>query len=81
MLWKTHAEWADALVEWARETGQEDAVVTLNELRDAPEARDAPFAGAPEALLVGAVRHLEALGKARLFTGGSGDDTGVKFSC
>ncbi len=32
VLWKTHAEWADAIYDWARTFGLNDSVVTIDDL-------------------------------------------------
>lgn len=32
VLWKSHAEWADTIYEWARSFGLNDSVMTIDEL-------------------------------------------------
>lgn len=79
VLWRSVPEWAAALHAWARSSGLEDGVVSLEELATGQETAGSEVAGLPRELLSASLRTLESQGKARVFAGGEQDDLGVKF--
>ncbi|KAK9819764.1 hypothetical protein WJX72_002089 [[Myrmecia] bisecta] len=79
ILWKRLDEWAATIHSWARESGLEDMVTTVEELSSGDDTRGTELDGLPHELLIQALRLLEARGKAKLFKGTSADDEGVKF--
>ncbi|PSC67362.1 Vacuolar sorting-associated 25 [Micractinium conductrix] len=79
VLWRPVAEWADVIYGWARGNGLEDSVVTVEEMQTGVMVAGTDLEGLHREVLVRAVRHLEGQGRAKLFSGGAGDDEGVKF--
>ncbi|KAK9838829.1 hypothetical protein WJX74_004071 [Apatococcus lobatus] len=79
ILWKRLDEWAAALLEWARSSGMEDSVTTVEELLSGDEVRGTELEGVPRELMQAMLRFLEKQGRARLFKGSTADDEGVKF--
>lgn len=78
VLWRPLAGWADAVAAWARDAGMAGQVVTVDELAT-EEAAGTELEGLPKELIVEAVKQLEGRGVAKLFTGSSSDDLGIKF--
>ncbi|KAI9187878.1 hypothetical protein H9P43_002269 [Blastocladiella emersonii ATCC 22665] len=58
VLWKSVAEWAAAMVEWARNAGFTDTVMTGYELRFGDYVTDADFYGMDEVLFCRVIQHL-----------------------
>ncbi|PRW58242.1 Vacuolar sorting-associated 25 [Chlorella sorokiniana] len=79
VLWRSIAEWADAIYTWARANGLEDSVVTVDEMQTGVYVAGTELEGLHREVLVRAVRHLEQQGRAKLFKGAAGDDEGIKF--
>lgn len=77
IYWHPLEEWAQMLLRWAQETGTTNAVCTFFELTEGDAAAGRPWQGLSVAVLVKALRVLEAQGKCELM--GDGDDGGVKF--
>lgn len=79
ILWKKLEAWAATIHEWARSSGMQDSVMTVDELSSGDEVRGTELQGVPRELLISALRLLENKGKARIFKGTSEDDDGVRF--
>ena len=74
---KKFAEWAGAFVEWAKEQGQDNRMITLNELRT--EDSSASFYNLDAVIAHEALKLLEKDGKALLYPGDSLDELGIKI--
>lgn len=72
-------ELADALLSWARDSGKEGSICTLFELTSGDETEGELFHGVDSAVMLEALRVLEARGPVVLVHGSSEDETGVKF--
>ena len=77
IYWRTPEEWASLLEAWVDETGQKGVVLTLYELLEGDNSRDAEFHGLDQDLLLKALGVLSKRGKAQIF--GQEDSQGVKF--
>ncbi|KAG6513810.1 vacuolar protein sorting-associated protein 25-like [Zingiber officinale] len=80
LLWLRIQEWADYILNFVKENGFEDSVMTIEEIRSGIETRGTELAGIDRGLLVRALKLLEQKGKVAIFKGTSTDDDGVKFS-
>ncbi|XP_010529232.1 PREDICTED: vacuolar protein sorting-associated protein 25-like [Tarenaya hassleriana] len=80
MLWHRVQEWADVILQFVRENGLEDSVMTVEEIRSGTESRGTELQGIDRRILIRALKLLENKGKLALFKGTSADDEGVKFS-
>eukprot|EP00246_Nothoceros_aenigmaticus_P010992 TRINITY_DN2818_c0_g1_i1.p1 TRINITY_DN2818_c0_g1~~TRINITY_DN2818_c0_g1_i1.p1 ORF type:complete len:179 (+),score=29.79 TRINITY_DN2818_c0_g1_i1:211-747(+) len=80
VLWKRIQDWADLILQFVRENGTEDGVMTLEEIRSGDDTRGTELANIDRTVLVRALKLLEQRGKAAIFRGASTDDEGVKFS-
>ncbi|CAI5984882.1 unnamed protein product [Closterium sp. NIES-64] len=79
ILWKSINDWADTLLQFVRENGFGDSVLTLEEIRAGDDTKGTDLEGIDEDVLRRAIRVLEGRGLATLFKGSSSDDEGVKF--
>eukprot|EP01025_Chloroclados_australasicus_P010529 TRINITY_DN14318_c0_g3_i1.p2 TRINITY_DN14318_c0_g3~~TRINITY_DN14318_c0_g3_i1.p2 ORF type:complete len:178 (+),score=15.44 TRINITY_DN14318_c0_g3_i1:62-595(+) len=79
VLWKNLHQWAEILYTWVRSSGQEDAVMTLDELSNGDDVKGSELEGVHTKLIMRAIQVLEGQGKAQLFKGAAGDDEGVRF--
>ncbi|RWR84359.1 vacuolar protein sorting-associated protein 25-like protein [Cinnamomum micranthum f. kanehirae] len=80
ILWLRIQDWADCILNFVKENGLEDSVMTVEEIRSGIESRGTELAGIDRTVLTRALRLLEQKGKATIFKGTSADDEGVKFS-
>ncbi|KAI3878935.1 hypothetical protein MKX03_037332 [Papaver bracteatum] len=80
ILWHRIQEWADIIMRFVKETGLEDSVMTIEEIRSGIESRGTKLHGMDRTILTRALKLLEQKGKAAIFKGSSADDEGVKFS-
>ncbi|MCO5564201.1 hypothetical protein L7F22_017859 [Adiantum nelumboides] len=80
ILWRKVQNWADMILQFVRDHGMEDGVMTIEEIRSGDETRRTDLAGIDRMVLVRALKLLEQRGKAAMFKGTSEDDEGVKFS-
>ncbi|XXG71171.1 hypothetical protein AAC387_Pa07g0486 [Persea americana] len=80
ILWLRIQDWADCILNFVKENGFEDSVMTVEEIRSGIESRGTELAGIDRTVLMRALRLLEQKGKATIFKGTSADDEGVKFS-
>ncbi|KAM0939418.1 putative ESCRT-II complex, Vps25 subunit, winged helix-like DNA-binding domain superfamily [Dioscorea sansibarensis] len=80
ILWMRIQDWADYIVNFVKENGFEDSVMTVEDIRSGFESRGTDLAGIDRTVLMRALRLLEQKGKAAIFKGTSTDDEGVKFS-
>ncbi|RYQ81453.1 hypothetical protein Ahy_Scaffold1g107377 isoform B [Arachis hypogaea] len=80
ILWHRIQEWAEILVQFARDNGLEDGVVTMEEIRFGTESQGTELQGIDQTILNRALKILEQKGKLVVFKGTSTDDEGVKFS-
>ncbi|XP_009421049.1 vacuolar protein sorting-associated protein 25-like isoform X2 [Musa acuminata AAA Group] len=78
MLWLRLQEWADYILNFVKDNGLQDGVMTIEEMRSGTETHE--LAGIDRGLLLRVLRLLEQKGKATIFKGTSADDDGVKFS-
>ncbi|KAL4524898.1 hypothetical protein Ndes2526B_g07084 [Nannochloris sp. 'desiccata'] len=79
VLWKTLNEWADSLYTWAVANGLKDSVVTVDEVQRGEAVVGTELEGMPRVVLEKALKVLETQGKAKLFSGSTPDEEGVKF--
>ncbi|XP_024030551.1 vacuolar protein sorting-associated protein 25 [Morus notabilis] len=80
ILWHRIQEWADIIVNFVKDNGLEDTVMTVEEIRSGIESRGTDLHGIDRTILMRALKLLEQKGKLALFKGSSADDEGVKFS-
>ncbi|GLJ14484.1 hypothetical protein SUGI_0234150 [Cryptomeria japonica] len=80
ILWRRIQDWAEYILQFVRENGLEDNVMTLEEIRSGVESRGTDLADIDHIVLHRALKLLEQRGKAVMFKGTSTDDEGVKFS-
>ncbi|KAL2634350.1 hypothetical protein R1flu_005829 [Riccia fluitans] len=80
ILWRSITDWANLILEFVKENGLEDGVMTLEEIRTGDETHGTDIAGIDRTVLVRALKVLEQKGKAAMFKGTATDDEGVKFS-
>ncbi|THU65071.1 hypothetical protein C4D60_Mb01t33270 [Musa balbisiana] len=92
MLWFRLQEWADYILNFVKDNGLQDGVMTIEEMRSGTETHGTAdtlhatfsiiqeLAGIDRGLLLRVLRLLEQKGKATIFKGTSADDDGVKFS-
>lgn len=79
ILWKSRPEWAGAIAEWARDTGQIDSVVALEDLSSGGDVAGTELEGLPREILIPALKLLESKGRVRMFKGATPEEEGVKF--
>ncbi|XP_020208209.1 vacuolar protein sorting-associated protein 25 isoform X2 [Cajanus cajan] len=79
ILWHRIQDWADILIQFAKDNGLEDGVVTIEEIRSGTESQGTELHGIDRTILNRALKLLEQKGKLVVFKGTSTDD-GVKFS-
>ncbi|KAI0272550.1 winged helix DNA-binding domain-containing protein [Gloeopeniophorella convolvens] len=75
LYWRLPEEWAEALHEWATNTGQLNTILTFYEISDPPVPSE--LTGVPDALLRSAIAILAKSGRAQLISISDGD--GVRF--
>ncbi|XP_008798647.2 vacuolar protein sorting-associated protein 25-like [Phoenix dactylifera] len=80
ILWLRIQAWADYILNFVKENGFEDSVMTVEDIQSGIETRGTELAGIDRCVLMRALRLLEQKGKAAIFKGTSTDDEGVKFS-
>ncbi|WCJ21737.1 Vacuolar protein sorting-associated protein 25 [Euphorbia peplus] len=80
LLWHRIQEWADIILQFARDNGLEDGVMTIDEIRTGTESRGTELEGIDRTILMRALKQLEQKGKVAIFKGTATDDEGVKFS-
>ncbi|XP_078446947.1 E2F/DP family winged-helix DNA-binding domain-containing protein [Wolffia australiana] len=80
ILWLRIQDWADRILEFVRENGLENSVMTVEEIRSGIESRGTELEGIDRGVLMRALRFLEQKGNLAIFKGSSADDDGVKFS-
>ncbi|XP_017698595.2 vacuolar protein sorting-associated protein 25-like [Phoenix dactylifera] len=80
ILWLRIQDWAAYILNFVKENGFEDSVMTVEDIRSGIETRGTELAGIDRGVLMRALRLLEQKGKAAIFKGTSADDEGVKFS-
>lgn len=80
ILWHRIQEWAGIILNFVKDNGLEDSVMTVEEIRSGIESRGTDLHGVDRTILMRALKLLEQKGKLALFKGSSADDEGVKFS-
>ncbi|BAD72413.1 unknown protein [Oryza sativa Japonica Group] len=80
ILWLRIQDWANYILNFVKDNGLEDSVMTVEEIRSGIETRGTELAGIDRGVLMRALKLLEQKGKAAIFKGTSADDEGVKFS-
>lgn len=80
ILWHRIQDWADHVLNFVKENGFEDSVMTVEDIRSGIESRGTELEGIDRGVLMRALKLLEQKGKAAIFKGSSTDDEGVKFS-
>uniref|UniRef100_A0A803PRD7 ESCRT-II complex subunit VPS25 n=1 Tax=Cannabis sativa TaxID=3483 RepID=A0A803PRD7_CANSA len=80
ILWHRIQEWADIVLNFVKDNGLEDSVMTIEEIRSGIESRGTELHGIDRTILMRALKLLEQKGKLAIFKGSSADDEGVKFS-
>ncbi|KAJ6829471.1 vacuolar protein sorting-associated protein 25 [Iris pallida] len=80
ILWHRIQDWADRIINFVKENGFEDSVMTVEDIRSGIESRGTELEGIDRGVLMRALKLLEQKGKAAIFKGSSTDDEGVKFS-
>ncbi|CAO2819687.1 unnamed protein product [Amaranthus hypochondriacus] len=80
VLWHRIQDWADIILNFVKDNGLEDSVMTVEELRSGVESRGTELHGIDRSVLMRALKVLENKGKLAIFKGTSTDDDGVKFS-
>lgn len=80
ILWHRIQEWAGIILNFVKDNGLEDSVMTVEEIRSGIESRGTDLHGVNRTILMRALKLLEQKGKLALFKGSSADDEGVKFS-
>ncbi|KAM6556561.1 hypothetical protein CsatB_003580 [Cannabis sativa] len=80
ILWHRIQEWADIVLNFVKDNGLEDSVMTVEEIRSGIESRGTELHGIDRTILMRALKLLEQKGKLAIFKGSSADDEGVKFS-
>uniref|UniRef100_A0A5S6QDQ9 Vacuolar protein-sorting-associated protein 25 n=1 Tax=Trichuris muris TaxID=70415 RepID=A0A5S6QDQ9_TRIMR len=66
IYWKSPAEWAALIDDWASRNGLRNTVCTLYEVAHGPDSVDEPFYNLEDASLLEALRHLEKSGHAEV---------------
>lgn len=79
ILWRKVEDWADTILDFARENALANGVTTVEELRSGDDSKGTDLEGIDYTLLYRALKVLEHRGKAALFKGSAADDEGVKF--
>ncbi|XP_020578048.1 vacuolar protein sorting-associated protein 25 isoform X1 [Phalaenopsis equestris] len=80
ILWLRIPDWADYIINFVKQNGLEDSVMTVEDIRTGIESRGTELAGIDRVVLMRALKLLEQKGKAAIFKGSSTDDEGVKFN-
>lgn len=80
ILWHRIQDWAEIIVQFVKENGLEDSVMTVEEIRSGTESKGTNLDGLDRTILMRALKLLENKGKLAIFKGTSADDEGVKFS-
>ncbi|KAL6183718.1 hypothetical protein ACLB2K_045129 [Fragaria x ananassa] len=80
ILWHRIQEWANIILNFVKEYGLEDSVMTVEEIRSGIESRGTELHGIDRTILMRALKLLEQKGKLAIFKGTTADDEGVKFS-
>ncbi|KAM5573581.1 vacuolar protein sorting-associated protein 25 [Rosa sericea] len=80
ILWHRIQEWANIILNFVKENGLEDSVMTVEEIRSGIESRGTELHGIDRTILMRALKLLEQKGKLAIFKGTTADDEGVKFS-
>ncbi|KAG0459922.1 hypothetical protein HPP92_023050 [Vanilla planifolia] len=80
ILWLRIQDWADCIINFVKDNGLEDSVMTIEDIRSGIESRGTELAGIDRGVLIRALKLLEQKGKAAIFKGSSTDDEGVKFN-
>ncbi|KAL8138957.1 hypothetical protein V2J09_004958 [Rumex salicifolius] len=74
ILWHRIQEWTDIIVQFVKENGLEDSVMTIEEIRTGVESRGTELQGVDRTILMRALKLLENKGKLAIFKGTSTDD-------
>ena len=75
IYWRSADEWGSLIYNFIKQKGQTNAVCTLYELTEGPDAVGQPFHGLDEAVLIKSLKTLELQKKAEIFA----NNEGVKF--
>ncbi|CAN6552407.1 unnamed protein product [Malus baccata var. baccata] len=73
-------DWANIVLDFVKDNGLEDSVMTVEEIRYGIESRGTELHGIDRTVLMRALKLLEQKGKLAIFKGTTGDDEGLKFS-
>ncbi|GKA98960.1 vacuolar protein sorting-associated protein 25 [Tanacetum coccineum] len=79
ILWHRIKDWADLILNFVKENGLEDSVMTVDEIRTGIESRGTDIHGMDRTVLLRALKLLENKGKLAIFKGTSADDEGVNY--
>ncbi|KAG8055985.1 hypothetical protein GUJ93_ZPchr0001g31134 [Zizania palustris] len=74
ILWLRIQDWANYILNFVKDNGLEDNVMTVEEIRSGIETRGTELAGIDRGVLMRALKLLEQKGKAAIFKGSSADD-------
>ncbi|KAM1758536.1 hypothetical protein ACFX13_007716 [Malus domestica] len=80
VLWHRIQDWANIVLDFVKDNGLEDSVMTVEEIRTGIESRGTELHGIDRTVLMRALKMLEQKGKLAIFKGTTADDEGVKFS-
>ncbi|RXH78933.1 hypothetical protein DVH24_034140 [Malus domestica] len=73
-------DWANIVLDFVKDNGLEDNVMTVEEIRSGIESRGTELHGIDRTVLMRALKLLKQKGKLAIFKGTTGDDEGLKFS-
>ncbi|TPX35783.1 hypothetical protein SmJEL517_g01914 [Synchytrium microbalum] len=79
IYWRKPEEWAALISQWAFNTGQSNSICTLYEIAHGDTSTTEEFYELDETVIKKALYVLVKQGKAKIFTGTSDSDLGVKF--
>lgn len=79
VYWHSLEEWANILMDWITNTGQEGSVLTLYEIRKGELSQKQEFANMDTHLLTRVLNTLSKEGRARILKDGDNNVVGVKF--
>ena len=79
IYWRKPAEWADMIYGWVEDTGQNNTVMTVYEIRQGEAVVDLEFYGLDLDMTMRALEALQSTGKCVLLSGETSDSVGVKF--
>ncbi|CCG82159.1 Vacuolar protein-sorting-associated protein 25 [Taphrina deformans PYCC 5710] len=79
IYWRRPEDWAQALIKYVEDTGQNGSILTMYELTEAEEAERSEFYKMDKVMLRKVVDVLSKRGKAVIMKGSDGEEQGIKF--